>query len=140
MAKKKILVVDDSPTELRLITSLLREHGYEVLVAADGEDALDKALHDRPQLIVLDVILPKKNGFQVCRQLKTSPVTKEIRILMLTSKTLDSDRYWGLRQGAEAYMTKPFSDSELLAQVSELLSRTPEPDLVTEVNPQSVET
>jgi len=72
-------------------------------------------------LIVLDVILPKKNGFQVCRQLKTSPQTEDIRILMLTSKSQDSDRFWGLKQGADEYLTKPFEDEELLANVAKLL-------------------
>jgi twitching motility two-component system response regulator PilH len=116
-----ILVVDDSPTDLRLMASPLAEKGYRVITAVDGEEALEKALRQRPDLIVLDVILPKKNGFQVCRQLKTSPDTKDIKILMVTSKAQDSDRIWGLKQGADAYMTKPFDDEEYLGTVTDML-------------------
>jgi len=122
MAGKKILVVDDSPTDLRLMTAPLQQsREYRVLTAKDGEEALDKAVREHPDLIVLDVILPKKNGFQVCRQLKTAPDTQDIKILMLTSKSQDSDRFWGLNQGADEYMTKPFEDEELLANIARLL-------------------
>lgn len=116
-----ILVVDDSPTDLKLMTSPLEGKGYRVLTAVDGEEALQKASQESPHLIVLDVVLPKKNGFQVCRQLKTSPETKDIKILMLTSKTQDSDRFWGLKQGADEYMTKPFDDEEYIAIITKLL-------------------
>jgi twitching motility two-component system response regulator PilH len=116
-----ILVVDDSPTDLRLMASPLTEKGYRVITAVDGEEALEMALRQRPDLIVLDVILPKKNGFQVCRQLKTSPDTKDIKILMVTSKTQDSDRIWGLKQGADGYMTKPFDDEDYLGTVTGML-------------------
>ena len=121
MANDTILVVDDSPTDLRVITAPLLERGYRIITAVDGEEALEKAVEEKPRLIVLDVILPKKNGFQVCRQLKTSPQTEDIRILMLTSKSQDSDRFWGLKQGADEYLTKPFEDDELLANVAKLL-------------------
>ena len=122
MVDKKILVVEDSPTYLRQITNLLRDRGYQTITANDGEEALVKAVRDNPNLIVLDVILPKKNGFQVCRQLKTSPATQDVKILMLTSKTQDSDRFWGLKQGADEYMTKPFDDNELVANVDRLVA------------------
>jgi twitching motility two-component system response regulator PilH len=121
MAKEKILVVDDSPTDRRLVAEPLQSKGYVVLTANDGEEALDKASRERPNLIVLDVILPKKNGFQVCRQLKASPDTKDIKILMLSSKSQDSDKFWGLKQGADGYLTKPFADEDLLANVDQLL-------------------
>lgn len=121
MANETILVVDDSPTDLRVITAPLVEKGYKVLTAVDGEEALEKAAQEQPRLIVLDVILPKKNGFQVCRQLKTSPDTKDIKILMVTSKSQDSDRFWGLKQGADEYLTKPFDSDQLLANVTKLL-------------------
>jgi twitching motility two-component system response regulator PilH len=121
MSKPKILVVDDSPTDLRLVTHALQRHGYAVVTAADGEEALEKAAHDIPDLIVLDVVMPKKNGFQVCRQLKTTPATKDIKILLLTSKSQESDKFWGIKQGADGYMTKPFAEEELLTQVAELL-------------------
>jgi twitching motility two-component system response regulator PilH len=121
MSFEKILVVDDSPTDLTLMTSPLKEKGYQILTASDGEEALEKAVQESPKLIVLDVVLPKKNGFQVCRQLKTSPDTKDIKILLLTSKTQDSDRFWGLEQGADEYMTKPFMDEEYLSTIAGLL-------------------
>src|SRR6516162_5518742 len=93
MVAQKILVVDDSPTDLKLVSGPLRTQGYQVITAIDGEEALEKAAREHPELIVLDIILPKKNGFQVCRQLKTSTDTKDIKILMLSSKTQDSDRF-----------------------------------------------
>jgi twitching motility two-component system response regulator PilH len=121
MPSDKILVVDDSPTDLRLVTSSLQSKGFRVITATDGEDALEKALQEQPRLIVLDIVLPKKNGFQVCRQLKTSPDTKDIKIVLLSSKSMDTDRFWGLKQGADAYMTKPFKDDELLDNLKKLL-------------------
>jgi DNA-binding response OmpR family regulator len=117
----KILVVDDSPTDLRLVAAPLRQSGYLVVTAADGEEALAAAVREQPRVVVLDVVLPKKNGFQVCRLLKTAPDTCDIKILLLTSKNQESDRYWGLRQGADDYMTKPFADEDLLASVARLL-------------------
>jgi twitching motility two-component system response regulator PilH len=115
MPGQTILLVDDSPTDLKLMTQALSPRGYHLLTAADGEEALEKAASVRPDLIFLDVVLPKKNGFQVCRQLKTAPDTKDIKIVLVTSKTQDSDRFWGLKQGADEYLTKPFSDDELRA-------------------------
>ncbi len=123
MANSKILVVEDSPTYLRKITDFLQGLGYKVITAIDGEEALEKAVRENPILIVLDVILPKKNGFQVCRQLKTAPATQDIKIIMMTSKSLDSDRFWGLKQGADDYMTKPYNDEELQNNIERLLQR-----------------
>ena len=122
MSAPKILVVEDSPTYLRQISNLLQENGYQAIAAIDGEQALEKSVREDPDLILLDIILPKKNGFQVCRQLKTTPSTRNIKIIMLTSKALDSDRYWGLKQGADEYLTKPFVEEELLANVARLLA------------------
>ncbi len=121
MANEKVLVVDDSPTELKLVLQSLNGKGYNIVTAVDGEEALEKAMSFKPQVIVLDVILPKKNGFQVCRQLKTSPDTKDIKILMLTSKNQDADRFWGLKQGADEYISKPFEDAHFTATVAKLL-------------------
>ena len=122
MTDAKILVVEDSPTYMRQISSLLQDNGFHIVTAMDGEEALEMAVRENPRVVVLDIILPKKNGFQVCRQLKTSPATRDIKILMLTSKTQDSDRFWGLKQGADGYMTKPFEDGELLNNVAGLLA------------------
>ena len=122
MTNNTILVVDDSPTELQLLTAPLRAQGYTVITAADGEEAIEKATSERPRLILLDVIMPKKNGFQVCRQLKTTPETQDIKIIIISSKSQESDRFWGLKQGADDYMIKPFDESDLIANVSKFLS------------------
>lgn len=121
MANETILVVDDSPTDLKLMTAPLRAKGYHIITAENGEDAVQMANSRKPDLIVLDVILPKMNGFQVCRQLKASPDTSHIKILMLTNKTTESDRFWGKKQGADDYMTKPFEDEQLVNSVISLL-------------------
>jgi twitching motility two-component system response regulator PilH len=120
MPSDTILVVDDSPTETKLIVSALQSKGYRVITAVDGEDALEKAAKDQPRLMVLDVVMPKKNGYQVCRQIKSSPDTANIKVLMLTTKGLDSDKFWGMKQGADAYLTKPFVNDDLIQQVNKL--------------------
>ena len=132
MVQGKILVVEDSPTYLRQISELLQGIGYRIITAVDGEEALEMAVREQPHLLVLDVILPKKNGFQVCRQLKTTPDTQDIKIILLTSKTQDSDRFWGLKQGADKYMTKPFDDEELAMTIAELLQHGSQTDLLAE--------
>ena len=116
-----ILVVDDSPTEQKLIVDALKTSGHNLLTADDGEQALEMARKHQPKLILLDVILPKKNGFQVCRQLKTTPDTEEIKIVLVTSKTQDSDRFWGLKQGADDYLGKPFTQDELDSTINKFL-------------------
>lgn len=121
MASEKILIVEDSPTSMLQITAILQKRGYHLMHAVDGEEALQKAAENMPNLIVLDIILPKKNGFQVCRQLKSTPGMQNIKILMLTSKIQESDRFWGMKQGADDYMTKPFEANELLTKVDNLL-------------------
>lgn len=118
MAQETILVVEDSPTDMRLVKSALANKGYNVLTASDGEEALQVVADERPDLVVLDVILPKKNGYQVCRELKNSQDTKGIKVILLSSKNQDSDRFWGMKQGADEYITKPFKDEELLASVA----------------------
>jgi twitching motility two-component system response regulator PilH len=121
MARETILVVDDSPTEQRLVSERLQSRGYTVITASDGEEALSKAGREHPRLVILDVIMPKRNGFQVCRQLKSTAATKDIKVLILSGKDLESDRVWGLRQGADVYLTKPFTDEELFSSVTRLL-------------------
>lgn len=121
MSAKTILVVDDSPTALKITSDTLTEEGFRVISASDGEEALEIATRLHPDLIVLDIILPKKNGFQVCRQLKTESATQDIKIVMLSSKNQASDRFWGQKQGADAYITKPFEDEELVGVIESLL-------------------
>jgi len=121
MSKMKVLVVDDSPTDLKLMSQPFLSKGYELVTATDGEEALKKAESERPDLMVLDVIMPKLNGFNVCRQIKSSAELKNIKIILLTSKNQDSDKFWGEKQGADAYMTKPFTGEDLLSKVAGLL-------------------
>ena len=123
MGPATILIVDDSPTELRVMEKALRDRGYTTTTAEDGEQALEKAGKERPRVIVLDVILPRKNGFQVCRALKASAETRDIPVIMVTSKVQDSDRFWGLKQGADEYITKPFSDEALAEAVAKHFAR-----------------
>lgn len=118
MAMKTVLLVDDSPTEMKLLRQALTGKGYNLVSAVNGEEALEKALALKPELILLDIILPKKNGFQVCRQLKTTPETRATKIILVSSKSQDTDRFWGLKQGADDYLTKPFTESELMSAVS----------------------
>lgn len=118
---KTILVVDDSPSEVKLIVSTLKDKGYNLVVATDGEEALERAIQHRPDLVVLDVVLPKRNGFQVCRQLKTAPDSAKTKVIMVSSKSQDSDRFWGLKQGADAYLTKPLDPAELISTVAKNL-------------------
>lgn len=113
MNNELILVVDDSPTDRQIAAEACQSLGYTVETAVAGEDALEKALELKPDLILLDVILPQKNGFQVCRQLKSSPETQKIKIILVTSKSQDSDRFWGIKQGADGYLAKPYTESEL---------------------------
>lgn len=121
MPGQKVLVVDDSWTELTMIATPLRNSGFEVVTAVDGDEAVEKIIRERPNCIVLDVVLPKQNGFQLCRKLKNSEMTRHIPIILLTSKNTPLDRSWGLRQGADLYVTKPFNADELVANVRRLV-------------------
>ena len=115
----KILVVDDSPTERLFLSDLLTRHGYAVVTAADGDEAVDKVRSERPDLVVLDVVMPGPSGFQVTRTLARDPATAAIPVILCTSKAHESDRLWGLRQGARDYLTKPVKVDELLAKIAQ---------------------
>jgi twitching motility two-component system response regulator PilH len=118
---KTILVADDSPIELSVFINALRKNGYEAIPAIDGEDAIEKAQAQQPVLLICDVVMPKKNGFQVARHLKTQATTKAIKILLVSSKNQESDKFWGLKQGADEYLTKPFDEQSLLKAVARLI-------------------
>lgn len=109
----RILVVEDSPTALYVVADMLIKAGHQVLKATDGEEALRLAAQEQPELILLDVILPKLNGYQVCRQLKAMPQTQQIPVVMITSKSKSSDRSWGIEQGADGYIVKPVNEEAL---------------------------
>jgi len=110
----RILVIDDSPTMLYMVTEMIAQGGHETITASNGEQAICMAVNQQPDLVLLDVILPKLNGYEVCRQLKSTPQTADIPVVMITSKSKDKDRKWGIEQGADDYITKPFDADDLL--------------------------
>lgn len=120
MPIKKILVVDDSPTERYFLTDLLQKHGFTVSIAENAEDATVKLKSNLPDMILMDVVMPGQNGFQLARLLSKDPATQNIPIIMCTSKNQQTDRIWGLRQGARDYVTKPVNADELLGKIAAL--------------------
>ncbi|MFH0799835.1 MAG: response regulator [Pseudomonadota bacterium] len=119
--KKRILIIDDEREIADLLKVRLEMANYEVLTANDGQEGLDRARSDKPDLILLDVMMPKLNGYQACRELKNSESTKNIPVMILTAKTQDSDKFWGKEVGADDFITKPFESSNLLKKVKGLL-------------------
>jgi len=117
MDKKRILIIDDEKDIVESIQFRLEFEGFKCLVAYDGEEALLKAKREYPDLILLDVMLPKINGYQVCRLLKSEEQYKHIPIIMLTAKAQESDKFWGMETGADDYMTKPFKSEKLIQKI-----------------------
>ena len=122
---RKILIADDEPNILISLEFLMKREGYAVTVARDGQEALDAVARERPDLVLLDVMMPKKTGFDVCQALRADEANRDVRIVMLTAKGRDTDVAKGTALGADAYMTKPFSTKELVAKVRELLQAAP---------------
>jgi twitching motility two-component system response regulator PilH len=120
MAIQKILVVDDSPTERYFLTDILIKNGFSVSTAENGEEAMLKIKADKPQLILMDIVMPGQNGFQVTRAITKDPETQDVPIIICTSKGQETDRIWGLRQGARDYIVKPVDPQELLAKIAAL--------------------
>ena len=124
----KILIADDEPNILISLEYLMKREGYAVHVARDGQEALDVMRRERPRLVLLDVMMPRKSGFEVCQALRADEVLKDTIVLMLTAKGRETDVAKGLALGADAYMTKPFSTKELVQKVRELLAaKAPQP-------------
>ena len=121
----KILIADDEPNSLISLEFLMRREGYEVHVARDGQEALDLLRRERPRLLLLDVMMPKKTGFEVCQEVRLDSVLKDTLILMLSAKGRETDVVKGLALGANVYMTKPFSTRELADKVKALLAAAP---------------
>jgi DNA-binding response OmpR family regulator len=119
--KKSILIADDEPNIVISLEYLLEQAGYRVLVARDGQEALDTIMSERPDLVLLDVMLPRLSGYDVCQRVRTRPDTSHTRILILSAKGREVEVAKGLALGANAYVTKPFGTRELLAQVAALL-------------------
>lgn len=118
---KKILIVDDEPNIVISLEFLMKKEGFEVAIANDGEDALARVGSFNPDLVLLDVMMPRKSGFEVCEALRADPSRTGLKIVMLTAKGRDTEVAKGLAIGADAYMTKPFSTKELLAMVKSML-------------------
>lgn len=120
MAIQKVLVVDDSPTERYFLTDILIKNGFSVSTAENGEEALVKVKADKPQLILMDVVMPGQNGFQITRAISRDPDTQDVPIIICTSKGQETDRIWGMRQGARDYIVKPIDPQELLSKIAAL--------------------
>ncbi|HIK40175.1 response regulator [Thermoleptolyngbya sichuanensis A183] len=114
---KTILVVEDTPSEMELMSHYLRESGCTVINAVTAKEAMEKAIQHRPDVIVTDVVMPGMSGFELCRSLKKQPETSKVPIVICTSKNQEIDRLWGMKQGADAYLTKPYTREQLLRAV-----------------------
>ncbi len=119
---KKILIADDEQNIVISLEFLMKREGFEVSIANDGEEAANMIRAERPDLVLLDVMMPKKSGFEVCQEIKADPELQSVRILMLTAKGRDTEVAKGLALGADAYMTKPFSTKELVERVRAMLA------------------
>lgn len=117
----KILIADDSLAELQIFQATLQPTGHALVTVMDGEAAEEKVKSEKIDLIILDVIMPKKNGFQVCRDIKSNDQFKNIPVIMVTSKDQESDKFWGMKQGADEYLTKPFKPEDLLKAVKKYI-------------------
>ncbi len=117
---RKVLIVDDSPTERFFLADLLAKQGWDVVTAENGEEGLAKARIERPAVVLMDVVMPGVNGYQATRSLSRDPQTQSIPVILCTSKGLETDKIWGMRQGARAYLVKPIQPAELLAKLAEL--------------------
>lgn len=115
--QKKVLIVDDSPAQVKLIQGLLEPEGYPSVGLNDPKLVEETIKDERPAVILLDVVMPERNGFQICRELKSNTEFNEIPVILVTSKATASDKYWGEQQGADGYVTKPFTREELLRAV-----------------------
>ncbi len=115
--QKKVLIVDDSPAQVKLMQGLLETEGYQPVGINDPRRVEEAIAAERPSLILLDVIMPERNGFQICRELKSNAEYSAIPVIMVTSKDSVSDKYWGQQQGADGYVTKPFTRDEVLRAV-----------------------
>lgn len=121
----RILVIDDSATLRLLMARALQKFGCKVSIASNGPDGLSKALQERPDCIILDVLLPGINGFSLCRQLRAMDPEHDLSIIMVSSKNTPLDQHWGLRQGADRYLPKPFTEEQLVGAVKEVLTSRP---------------
>lgn len=121
---RKILACDDEPGVLRLVRANLERAGYEVALATDGREALDKVQSERPDLVILDVMMPYRDGFGVLQEIRRNPSTRDLPVILLTAKSTDADTLRGWQEGADSYLTKPFNPKELLSFVERIFAAT----------------
>ncbi|WP_298613979.1 PleD family two-component system response regulator [uncultured Thermosynechococcus sp.] len=117
----KVLVVEDVPSEMTLISSFLKEAGYTVIEALGAKEALEKVSQHKPDVVVTDVVMPEMSGFELCRALKKNPETEKLPVVVCSSKNQELDRLWAMKQGADAYVTKPFNREDLLRAVKSVV-------------------
>jgi len=120
MAIKNVLVVDDSPTDTHVLAEMLKKNGFNVLQAASGEDGIEKAKSDKPDLVLMDVVMPGMSGFEATRAIAKDPETSHIPIMICSTKDQETDKAWGLRQGARDYLVKPIDEKTLIAKIKAL--------------------
>ena len=117
----RILLIEDSPTDTAVLTRLLEKHGHRVLASASAEEGIEVCKRELPDIVLMDVVLPGMNGFQATRAITREPTTKHIPVLIVSTKGMETDRAWGMRQGARDYIVKPPSEDALLARIDQLL-------------------
>ncbi|RLA35915.1 MAG: response regulator [Gammaproteobacteria bacterium] len=117
----KVLIVDDSLTEIHILRGMLEKHGFECIDAESGEQGIEKARSEKPDVILMDIVMPGLNGFQTTRQLTRDAETKDIPIIIVSTKSQETDKVWGLRQGAKDYLTKPVTETDLVAKIQSVL-------------------
>lgn len=116
-----VLIVDDSPTDVHVMSRFLEKHGFETASAADGEECLEKARSLKPDVVIMDIVMPGMNGFKATRELARNPATATIPVVMVTTKSSETDRIWGMRQGAVEYLVKPITETQLVEKVKAAL-------------------
>jgi len=116
-----VLIVDDSPTEVHILKGFLEKNDFSVLVANDGKSGIEMATNEKPDLILMDVVMPGVNGFQATRKLSRNDATSDIPVIMVTTKSQETDRIWGMRQGASDYIVKPVKEKELIQKINDTL-------------------
>jgi twitching motility two-component system response regulator PilH len=116
-----VLIIDDSPTEVHVFKNMLKNHDIEVSVAINGEEGIEKAIEIKPDCILMDVVMPGKNGFQATRDLSRNPATSAIPVIIITTKDQETDKIWGMRQGARDYIVKPAVERDLIERINKVL-------------------
>ncbi len=124
----RVLIVDDSPTEMYRFKAILERHGYGILEAKNGAEGVAKARQEKPDVVLMDVVMPGMNGFQATRQIAKGDGTASIPVIIVTTKDQETDRVWGKRQGAKDYLIKPVDENELVKTINRVLNKSPEPE------------